>query len=128
MRYMTLLLLLSAPGALLADEMSGEQVYHKVCATCHATGDKGSPKFADGKAWRKLIREGAQELIAEALIGVRQMPPKGGEPSLSDREVGRATVFMANAAGGKFVEPTTEQMAAIRVKADKRAAKRKAKQ
>jgi hypothetical protein len=56
------------------------------------------------------------------------MPPKGGEPSLSDMEVGRATVFMANAAGGKFVEPTAEQMAAIRVKADKRAAKRKAKQ
>jgi cytochrome c5 len=33
------------------------------------------------------------------------MPPKGGDASLTDQEVARAVVFMANQSGGKFKEP-----------------------
>ena len=33
------------------------------------------------------------------------MPPKGGDPSLTDNEIHNAVVLMANQAGGKFKEP-----------------------
>ena len=33
------------------------------------------------------------------------MPPKGGDTSLTDAEVSRAVVFMANSAGANFKEP-----------------------
>ena len=40
-----------------------------------------------------------------ALKGEGAMPPKGGASELSDIEVERAVVYMANAAGAKFKEP-----------------------
>jgi len=33
------------------------------------------------------------------------MPPKGGDASLTDAELTRAVVFMANSAGANFKEP-----------------------
>jgi cytochrome c5 len=33
------------------------------------------------------------------------MPAKGGRPDLSDLEVKRAVVYMANAGGAKWTEP-----------------------
>jgi hypothetical protein len=41
-----------------------------------------------------------------ALIGIRAMPPKGGNAALSDIEVARGVVHMTNAGGGKFPQPT----------------------
>ena len=96
---------LLAPLASVAQERSGEQVYAAVCAACHATGQHGAPLFGDAKAWRPLIREGQRQLVRAAIRGERKMPPRGGEPGLTDREVERAVVHMANAAGGRFVEP-----------------------
>jgi len=98
-------LLAAAPSAALADGMSGKEVYESVCAACHTTGEHKSPKFGDAKAWKRLIAEGQRELTRAAIKGIREMPPRGGNPKLSDREVERAVVFMANAAGGKFREP-----------------------
>lgn len=95
----------AAPSAALADEMSGKEVYESVCAACHASGEHKSPKFGDAKAWKPLIAEGQRELTRAAIKGIREMPPRGGNPKLSDREVGRAVVYMANAAGGKFRDP-----------------------
>jgi cytochrome c5 len=43
--------------------------------------------------------------VKDAIKGIRGMPPKGGNPSLSDDEVARAVVFMANQGGAKFKEP-----------------------
>jgi cytochrome c5 len=39
------------------------------------------------------------------LEGFNQMPARGGNPDLSDAEIARAIVYMANAAGAKFKEP-----------------------
>ncbi len=84
---------------------SGADVYAAVCAACHATGEHNAPRFGDAKAWKPLIAEGQRALTRTAIKGIRGMPARGGDKSLSDREVERAVAYMANAAGGKFRDP-----------------------
>lgn len=91
--------------AALADDRSGKEVYDAVCAACHASGVLNAPKLGDAKAWKPLIAEGQRMLTRTAIKGIRQMPPRGGDPRLSDREVARAVAYMANASGGRFREP-----------------------
>lgn len=98
-------------------DMTGEQVFNNVCTNCHGSGALGSPKFKDTAAWGKRITQGYDTLLQHALNGIRKMPSRGGEPDLTDLEVARAMVYMANAGGAKFeavlskeVEPTAAQL------------------
>lgn len=84
---------------------SGEAVYKLACAACHDSGAAGAPKFADAGAWSARNKQGVETLIKHAIEGIRGMPAKGGNSSLSDTEVARAVVYMANAAGASFKEP-----------------------
>jgi cytochrome c5 len=96
----------AAPAASLAAEpLSGEEVYERVCRACHTTGELGAPKLGDAKAWKPLIAEGQSAISRAAIKGIRKMPAKGGRPDLSDLEVRRAVVHMANAGGAKWKEP-----------------------
>lgn len=83
-------------------DMTGEQVYTDICASCHGSGALGSPKFKDTAAWSKRLGQGYDTLMLHALTGIRKMPARGGEPDLTDLEVVRAMVYMTNAAGAKF--------------------------
>jgi cytochrome c5 len=89
-------------------DMTGEQVYTEICSSCHGSGALGSPKFKDAAAWSKRIAQGYDTVLTNALKGIRKMPARGGEPDLTDMEVARAMVHMANAAGAKF-EATTKK-------------------
>ena len=102
---------------------SGEAVYQAVCSQCHAKGTDGAPVFGDRKRWGKLVREGLNDLVPAALVGIRKMPDKGGNPALSDAEVAAAVIYMANAGGGRFTEPGADDLVRWRQKADKRAKK-----
>ena len=84
---------------------TGEEVYRSVCVACHATGISKAPKFGDRRDWARRLREGQKALLRVALKGQGPMPPRGGASDLTDTEVERAVVYMANAAGGKFKEP-----------------------
>ena len=105
---------------------SGKEIVDTVCAACHTTGALNAPKMGDKAAWAKLIKEGHAKLTQEAIKGVRQMPPRGGNPDLSDTEVGRAVAYMANQSGGNFKEPEEKPAPATPsaggAKAEKRAA------
>ena len=83
---------------------SGEEVFKAQCSACHATGAAGSPKFQDVAAWAPRIKTGYEALLHSALAGKGAMSPQGGG-EFSDTEVGRAVVYMANAAGAKFPVP-----------------------
>jgi cytochrome c5 len=87
-------------------ERSGEEVAKAVCTACHGAGLLGAPRIGDKGAWAARIGQGEKTLIAHALNGIRAMPPRGGSPDLSDVEVARASVWMANQSGGKLKEPT----------------------
>jgi cytochrome c5 len=95
----------AAGGGGAAGGKSGEEVFKSTCAACHQTGVAGAPKIGNKADWGPRIKEGLNELVKDAINGVRAMPPKGGNASLSDDEVARAVVYMANQAGAKFKEP-----------------------
>jgi cytochrome c5 len=120
-RLLTLLPLIAAlPQPGFAQEKSGAQVYEAVCSECHGSGKDNAPLFGDTKRWGKLMREGLNDLVPAAMRGVRKMPAMGGNPALTDLEVARAVVHMANAGGGKFAEPTAVDAARWRKKAGAR--------
>lgn len=89
-------------------EKTGQQVVETVCSACHATGALNAPKIGDKAAWAKHIAEGYEMLIHHAITGIRQMPPRGGNPDLTDTEVARAVAYMANQAGANFKEPESK--------------------
>ena len=99
-------------------QRAGEQIVKQLCATCHETGAAGAPKIGDKAAWAKLLGEGQKHLVETAIKGVKAMPPRGGDPSLTDIEVERAVVFMANRSGGSFKEPAPPKPAAKGAAAD----------
>ena len=84
---------------------TGEQIFAQVCTSCHTAGVAGAPKVGDNAAWGPLIKTGLDEMVKIAIQGKGGMPPKGGNPALSDYEIARAVVFMANKSGGSFEEP-----------------------
>lgn len=86
-------------------EKEGSVVFAEVCTSCHTAGALGAPKFGDKSAWAPRIKQGYETLIKHAEEGIRQMPPRGGNPDLSDIEIARAVAYMANDAGAKFVPP-----------------------
>lgn len=101
-----LVFLFWAPASLAAEEAgrTGEAVYRGTCAACHDTGAAGAPRIGDKKAWAPRIREGKRMMVKMAIRGIRGMPPRGGNPALSDEEVERAVVYLLNQSGARFRE------------------------
>ena len=77
---------------------NGQQVYQTTCVACHDAGIAGAPKVGDKGQWAKHVAKGLDTLYASALNGVQgsagAMPPKGGNPGLSDAEVKAAVDYM----------------------------------
>lgn len=92
-------------------ERSGKEVTEAVCAACHATGALQAPRIGDKAAWAKLLKEGLDPLTRTAVKGIRQMPPRGGNPDLTDLEIARAIVYMANQSGANWKEPAPKPAA-----------------
>jgi len=92
---------------------SGENTYKQVCVSCHGAGVLNAPKFGDKAKWAPLIAEGQVTLTAHAYVGVRGMPPKGGNPNLSIEGFSDALVYMVNNSGGNWKSPDPKTIAAI---------------
>jgi len=96
--------------------LTGEQVYGQVCKTCHEAGLAGAPKSGDKAQWTARIAEGEKTLVQHAVAGFQGkagvMPPKGGNTDLTDDEVHRAVVYLANQVGAGWKEPAPTAAAA----------------
>ncbi len=90
---------------------TGADAYKAQCAVCHEAGVAGAPKFGDAAAWAPRIQTGYESLLTSALKGKGAMAAQGGG-DLSDLEIGRAVVHLANAGGAKFEEPQAPAPAA----------------
>ena len=104
-----------AEAGAASGNLSGQQVFAQVCKTCHETGLAGAPKAGDKAAWAPRIAEGENTLVQHAIAGYQGktgvMPPKGGNPDLTDDEVHRAVVYLADQAGATWKEPAPTQTA-----------------
>jgi cytochrome c5 len=82
----------------LSQAADGKEVYNQACAMCHVPGLANAPKFGDKEAWAPRVKTGRDALLTAVLKGKGAMPPKGGNPKLSDEDVGAALDFMLAAA------------------------------
>ena len=92
-------------------EKSGKEVVEAVCGACHMSGALGAPKIGDKAGWSTHIPHGLDHLTQNAIKGIKQMPARGGNPDLTDTEIARAIVFMANQSGANFKEPAAKAAA-----------------
>lgn len=94
------LLKVSAAPAAARAPMSGADVVAKNCSACHGTGVLDAPKIGDKTAWGKLKAvDGLAGLVASTIKGKNAMPPRGGDPSLTDAEIKAAVEQMLKQAG-----------------------------
>jgi len=92
---------------------TGEEVFKDACAACHnPPGLPNAPKFGDKAAWAKLGSQGLPYLLKSAIAGKGAMPPRGGLSDLSDYELARSIVYMANQSGQSLKEPAEPKPAA----------------
>ena len=84
----------------------GYDIYADTCQNCHG-GNKatGAPKVTSTKAWDKRVAKGMEVLIEHALNGFvgptyTQMPARGANPDLTDKEVAAAVAYMVWLSGG----------------------------
>lgn len=82
-------------------KLTGEQVVAQVCSACHQAGMLGAPKIGDAADWGKRFKTqgGLDGLVGHAIKGINQMPPRGGNPALSDDEIHDAVKYMLSKAG-----------------------------
>ncbi|WP_281646354.1 c-type cytochrome [Parendozoicomonas sp. Alg238-R29] len=88
----------AAPAAAASSgPRSGESVYNSYCTACHTAGILGAPKKGDGAAWKeKLATAGSyNQLLTNAINGIRSMPPKGTCADCSEDEISGAIEFMS---------------------------------
>jgi len=96
-------LFLLIPLAVIANESApGEQVYLRTCSACHATGVMNAPKFGSAQDWMPRVKQGNDVLVQHALNGFNAMPPRGGNSSLTRKDIVAAVNYMtASLASGK---------------------------
>lgn len=91
-----------AGGGSQAQAKTGEEVFKSLCSTCHVPGLMGAPKVSNKAEWQqRLAARGLQTLYKHAIKGFKAMPPKGGNPALSDQVVKAAVDYILNKAGVK---------------------------
>lgn len=83
------------PSAVASQDLAhGQQIFGQACAYCHDRGVAGAPKIGDAAAWNPRLAQGMDTLYAVALRGKGAMPPKGGNPALTDSSVRAAVDYL----------------------------------
>lgn len=84
----------AAPQSTTTAAVDGEKIYNGLCQTCHNAGVAGAPKLTDKAAWAPRLATGMDALYATSINGKGAMPPKGGNPALTDAEIKAAVDYM----------------------------------
>lgn len=74
--------------------VDGAEVYGGLCKTCHDAGVAGAP-IPGSELWTTRLEEkGLDVMVQNAINGLNAMPPRGGNPSLTDAQIQAAVEFM----------------------------------
>ena len=93
-----------------ADMRSGKQVYDASCVGCHASGVLEAPKLGDEQDWSNREQQGFEVLLTHAIKGFKNMPAKGGNPTIEDKEIEVAIKYMlANSGLGQYAQATQSE-------------------
>lgn len=84
----------NSPAAIISESPPGKTAYDRACAHCHEEGLDGAPAVGDQEAWADRSSLWVAVLAEHANKGYLDMPAKGGDASISDREVADAAVYM----------------------------------
>lgn len=73
----------------------GGEVFRRNCEACHGGwGGYGAPGTGNYDAWRPSLKRGPEEMFAAVRDGRSSMPPRGGNPTLSDEDLRRAVQWL----------------------------------
>jgi cytochrome c5 len=74
--------------------VDGEEVYGGLCKTCHDAGVAGAPLSKSDQMAARLEEKGLEMVVSNAINGINAMPPRGGNPNLTDEQIRAAVEFM----------------------------------
>jgi len=79
--------------------LDGHVIFNHLCQACHAKGIAGAPIIGNKAMWDPRIAQGINVLIQHAIHGYHGpdgnfMPPKGGNPALSDAQIAATVKWM----------------------------------
>ena len=74
--------------------VDGAEVYGGLCKTCHDAGVAGAPITGSEQMGERLTARGLDGLVQNAINGLNAMPPRGGNPTLTDEQIQAAVEFM----------------------------------
>jgi len=84
----------AAPAAANDGPVDGEKVYNGLCVSCHGAGVAGAPIAHSEQMTQRLDEKGMDMLVNNAINGINVMPPRGGNPALTDEEIRASVEFM----------------------------------
>ena len=83
-----------------AGASNGMSVYEQNCMACHGEGVAGAPRLGEKDAWKERLPKGIDAMVVLVIEGVQgysgAMPPRGGNPKLSDDQIREAVQYMVN--------------------------------
>lgn len=85
----------AAPAASTEEVVvDGAAVYAGLCATCHAAGVAAAPIPGSEQMAAREAERGLDGMVENAINGLNAMPPRGGNPALTDEQIRAAVEFM----------------------------------
>lgn len=66
--------------------LDGGEIFGQLCSACHNAGVAGAPMLLKAQ-WSARLAQGVDTLHQHAIQGIRGMPARGGNPSLTDEQV-----------------------------------------
>lgn len=74
--------------------VDGASVYGGLCMACHETGVSDAPIRGSEQMAAREAANGLDGLVSNAINGLNVMPPRGGNPALTDEQIRAAVEYM----------------------------------